>query len=36
MNPFAQKAAPVAATLESLAALYPRAYHPMELSLIHI
>ncbi len=31
MNPFAQKAAPVAATFESLAALYPRAYHPMEV-----
>ncbi|MBQ4264071.1 MAG: hypothetical protein IJB85_00965 [Clostridia bacterium] len=31
MNPFAQKAAPVTATYESFCALYPRAYHPMEV-----
>ena len=31
MNPFMQKAMPVADTLESLSALYPRAYHPREV-----
>ena len=31
MNPFTHKAMPVADTLESLSALYPRAYHPREV-----
>ena len=31
MNPFAQKAPSVAATFESLSALYPKAYHPREV-----
>ncbi|MGN0778282.1 MAG: hypothetical protein ACI4MJ_03965 [Aristaeellaceae bacterium] len=31
MNPFMQKASPVADTFESLSALYPKAYHPREV-----